>query len=126
MQGANDIKQASCLNHSRENDREKKGSFSLFWLPSKCTAANRLLCRAETEHSGLSDSVIRAELGIYKWLYCFIEDSGKLYSTGGAGIGQCSEDGIPCGREISVLCDIDVIACVAITLPPSFLIVLYS
>lgn len=60
-------------------------------LPTDYFAEQRLSIQ------GSSDSVIRAETGIYKWLYCFIGDSRKLYSIGGAGIGQCSEDGITCG-----------------------------
>lgn len=50
----------------------------------------------------------------------------KLDSGREVGIGQGSEHGIPCGQQVSVLCDTDVIACVVIALRPSFLIVLYS
>lgn len=50
----------------------------------------------------------------------------KLGSGREASIGQGSKHGIPCGQEVSVLCDTDVIACVVIALCPSFLIVLYS
>lgn len=76
---------------------------------------------------GLSDSVIRAEMGIYKWLYHFIEDSwGSLTAAGETGIGQSSEDEITCGQVVSALCDTDVIACIDLIFLPSILMVLYS
>lgn len=43
-----------------------------------------------------------------------------------AGRGPGAEDGLACAREVSAPCETDVMACLAVTLLASFLIVLYS
>lgn len=51
-------------------------------LPADCFVEQRLSVQ------GLSDSVIRAETGIYKWLYHCIENCGKLTAAGETGREQ--------------------------------------